>query len=232
MSSYHREGTRASLWSECGQREGFLSVHGSFYIQHVNDAVHHQNSSQERQYSRGHQTYSLGIRLQVLSSHYTYRSASFQTQAITHAFSCARTVFKYSQIMCTRRRKGQPTAVFFPEIPWTEEPGGHSPWSCKIVRHDFVTKQQQQQQCVAGFPRWRSSKEPTCHCRSCKRHGFDPWVGMRRKWKFQPGGLRSMGLQRVRHDWATEHLQCVPIRWKATLLFTDCILCITNLSTL
>ena len=26
-------------------------------------------------------------------------------------------------------------------IPWTEEPGGYSPWGCK-VRHDLVTKQQ------------------------------------------------------------------------------------------
>ena len=27
------------------------------------------------------------------------------------------------------------------EIPWTEEPGGlYSPWSCKRVRHDLMTK--------------------------------------------------------------------------------------------
>ena len=29
-------------------------------------------------------------------------------------------------------------------IPWTEEPGRlYSPWDCKRVRHDLVTKQQQ-----------------------------------------------------------------------------------------
>ena len=28
------------------------------------------------------------------------------------------------------------------EIPWTEEPGGHSPQGCKRIRHDLVTKQQ------------------------------------------------------------------------------------------
>ena len=28
------------------------------------------------------------------------------------------------------------------EIPLTEEPGGYSPWSCKRVRHNSVTKQQ------------------------------------------------------------------------------------------
>ena len=27
----------------------------------------------------------------------------------------------------------------------------------------------------------------------------------------EPGGLQSMGLQRIRHDWATEHAQCFKI---------------------
>ena len=31
------------------------------------------------------------------------------------------------------------------EIPWTEEPDWHSSWGHKGVRHDLVTKQQQQQ---------------------------------------------------------------------------------------
>ena len=30
-----------------------------------------------------------------------------------------------------------------------------------------------------------------------------PWTGYN-----LPGGLESMGLQRVRHDWATEHVHC------------------------
>ena len=30
------------------------------------------------------------------------------------------------------RRAWQPTPVFLPgESPWTEEPGGYSPWGCK-----------------------------------------------------------------------------------------------------
>ena len=29
------------------------------------------------------------------------------------------------------------------EIPWTEDPGGYSPWDHKRVGHDLVTKQQQ-----------------------------------------------------------------------------------------
>ena len=55
--------------------------------------------------------------------------------------------------------------------------------------------------------------------RAVQETGFDPWVGKipwRRKWQptpvslpgkiswtEEPGGLKSMGLQRVRHDWAT-----------------------------
>ena len=53
------------------------------------------------------------------------------------------------------------------------------------------------------------------------RHGFNPWVGKipwRRAWQPTPvflpgespwtegpGGLQSMGSQRVRHNWATQH---------------------------
>ena len=29
---------------------------------------------------------------------------------------------------------------------------------------------------IIGFPRWCSSKESTCQCKECKRHGFDPSV--------------------------------------------------------
>ena len=59
-------------------------------------------------------------------------------------------------------------------------------------------------------------KEPACQPRIQKRHGFDPWVGKipwRREgqptpvilpgktpWTKEPGGLQSVGLQRVRHD--------------------------------
>ena len=75
-----------------------------------------------------------------------------------------------------------------------------------------------------GFPHGTVSKEPTCQRRRWKRLGFDPWVrrvwslgqedpleeGMathssilawRIPWTEEAGGLQSMGLQRVRHDW-------------------------------
>ena len=63
-----------------------------------------------------------------------------------------------------------------------------------------------------------NSKESACQCR---RPGFDHWVGKipwRRAWQStpvflprespwteEPGGLQSMGSQRVRHNWATKH---------------------------
>ena len=62
-----------------------------------------------------------------------------------------------------------------------------------------------------GLPRW------LCDCQ-CRRWGFDPWVRQvpwRRKWQpapvflpweipwtEEPGGLQSMGSQRVRYHWA------------------------------
>ena len=66
---------------------------------------------------------------------------------------------------------------------------------------------------LEGFPSGARGKESTCQCRRCKTCGFDPWVGKipwSRKWQptsaFLPGkfhgGLQSMGLQKVRHNWA------------------------------
>ena len=56
-------------------------------------------------------------------------------------------------------------------------------------------------------------------CPQCRRPGVSPWVGKipgRRKWQpapvflpeefHGPGGLQSMGSQRVRHDWVTNTL--------------------------
>ena len=68
------------------------------------------------------------------------------------------------------------------------------------------------------FPRWRSGKKPTRHCRRCR---FDPWVRKipwRRKQQPAPvfltgksHGRRSLvgyspwGSQRVRHNWVHTH---------------------------
>ena len=71
------------------------------------------------------------------------------------------------------------------------------------------------------FPRWLSRKESTWQCRKCR---FGPWVGKipwSRKWQLttvflprklyrrvteKPTGLKSMGSQRIRQDWAHIHI--------------------------
>ena len=68
-----------------------------------------------------------------------------------------------------------------------------------------------------GFPGGASGKEPTCQCGKGMKLGFDPWFGRipkesmashssilawRIPWTEEPGGLQSIGSQRVRHDWS------------------------------
>ena len=70
------------------------------------------------------------------------------------------------------------------------------------------------------LPRWCRGKEPACLFRTCKRWRFDPSskIPWSRKWqpipvflpgKFhgteEPGGLQSMGSQRVGYDWVPGH---------------------------
>ena len=65
-------------------------------------------------------------------------------------------------------------------------------------------------------PSGASGKESTCLCGKPKSRGFDPWAGKipleegmashssllawRIPWTEEPGGLQSMGSQRVGHD--------------------------------
>ena len=72
--------------------------------------------------------------------------------------------------------------------------------------------------------------EPACPCRRCKRCSFNPWVGKipleegmathssilawRIPWTEEPGGLQSMGSQRVRLDWS--NLACMHLQWNKT----------------
>ena len=67
---------------------------------------------------------------------------------------------------------------------------------------------------MMGFSGGASGKEPDCRCRRCESCPFDP--GLERSpggrhgnplqyscleyWTEEPGGLQSMGSQRVRHD--------------------------------
>ena len=77
------------------------------------------------------------------------------------------------------------------------------------------------------FPRWLSGKESACRCRIHQDLQLDPWVLKIPWWmKWQPTlvflpekshGQRSlagsMGSQRVRHEWGTEHA-CCPLCWR------------------
>ena len=73
---------------------------------------------------------------------------------------------------------------------------------------------------IRRLPRWPSGKGSACQHRRLRRHRFDSCIRKIPKeemathfsilvWKFPwtevPDGLQSMGLQRVGHDWATEH---------------------------
>ena len=76
-----------------------------------------------------------------------------------------------------------------------------------------------------GFPGGSDGKD----CPQCRRPGFDPWVGKipwrseweptpvflsgESLWTEDPGGLQSMGLQRVRHNWATKLISSVSVCW-------------------
>ena len=69
---------------------------------------------------------------------------------------------------------------------------------------------------ITGFPGGATGKEPSFQCRRCKRCRFDPWVetipleestathsstlDWKIPWTEEPGGLRYMGSQRVRHN--------------------------------
>ena len=62
------------------------------------------------------------------------------------------------------------------------------------IMYTFGYQQNRLYSYFSGLPSWLSGKEPACHCRRCKRCGFDPWVGKipwRRKWQptpvFSPG---------------------------------------------
>ena len=72
------------------------------------------------------------------------------------------------------------------------------------------------------YPCGASGKEPTCQCRRPKRHRFDPcvekvpWIRKRKPtpilawripWAEEPGGLQSIWLQSVRHNWS--NLTCM-----------------------
>ena len=82
---------------------------------------------------------------------------------------------------------------------------------------------------------WASLVTQTIKNPQCRRSRFDPWVGKiswRREWQptpvflsgesawiQEPGGLQSMGSQRVGHDWASKHKRSTgKARWSPVAL--------------
>ena len=76
-----------------------------------------------------------------------------------------------------------------------------------------------------GFPRWLRWERIHMQCR---RPRFNPWsrrstgvghgnplqyLAWRIPWTEEPGGLQSVGLQRVRHDWVSKHPHNPWITW-------------------
>ena len=71
--------------------------------------------------------------------------------------------------------------------------------SLSLLQENFPTQESNQGllHCTRNqtrLPKWLSGKESSCQCTSCRRHGFNPWVGkipLRRKWQptlvFLPG---------------------------------------------
>ena len=71
-----------------------------------------------------------------------------------------------------------------------------------------------------GLPRWLSGKESACQCRRRRRSTFAPsdekipwsrkwpptptFLAWKSPWTEEPGGLQSMGSQRVGHDWTQD----------------------------
>ena len=79
---------------------------------------------------------------------------------------------------------------------------------------------------LQGFPGGTYGKESACQCRRLKRCRFYPWVKKipwsrkrqsipvfmpgRFPWTGETGGLQSIRLQRLRHDWARTHTHTHP----------------------
>ena len=81
-----------------------------------------------------------------------------------------------------------------------------------------------------GFLEGGSSKEPTCQCKRCKICRFNPWVG-KNPWRrsqqptpvflpgephgpVEPGGLKSIGSQRVGYNWSDSTCTSVTRLWE------------------
>ena len=88
---------------------------------------------------------------------------------------------------------------------------------CSVLFYPIAPHLHGSNRSLLSTDQWLSGKGSACQC---KRRGFDPWVrkmplqeemaahssifAWRIPWTEEPGGLQSMGSQRVGHNWATE----------------------------
>ena len=92
----------------------------------------------------------------------------------------------------SRRRKWQPTPVFLPlKSHGQRSLEGYSPWGCKRIGYNLSTKQQQ---CKLYNIMGKLLKIRATHSST---------VAWRIPWTEEPGGLQSMGSQRVGHNWVS-----------------------------
>ena len=83
------------------------------------------------------------------------------------------------------------SSVLAERTPGTGEPDGLPSKGSRRVRHDWSDLAAA---AAAAWNKWSfpggtSGKEPSCQCRRCKRHGFNPWIKKipwRRKWRSDP----------------------------------------------
>ena len=65
-------------------------------------------------------------------------------------------------------------------------------YTVRILQYCFLKKKKKNNHIavlIMSFPGGTSGKEPACHCRRHKKHGFDPWVGKipwRKAWQPTP----------------------------------------------
>ena len=106
------------------------------------------------------------------------------------------------------------------EIPWTEEPSRLQSTGLQRVGHDWATSLH-----FKGAKELPSCKESAYQCRRC---GFNPLdrkdpleeematdssiLAWRIPWTEEPGGLQSMGSQKVGHSWATNTIYTLLIK--------------------
>ena len=126
------------------------------------------------------------------------------------------------------------TEMCFGYFPWNFFPFSFPEWLVLLLQSTALSLSQipnSASYCVfLGFPGGTSGKEPTCQCRDIRDLGSVPGSGRspeeglatrssilswRIPWTEEPGGLQSMGSQRVRHNWST-----LPLTYFSLLYFS------------